>query len=100
MRVAAPRRRPAANELSRRRRELVLVAVAVDRHALHLLHGEVRHAVGRDAALDEPRDPWMLEQREDAALLEEAADEPRRCPVPDDLSAARCSNWPSARSAR
>jgi hypothetical protein len=62
-------------------RELVLVAVPGKRHALDRLHGEVRHAVGGDATLDEPRDPRMLEQRQDAALLEEAAEHSRHAPL-------------------
>ena len=53
--------------------EAARVAVRVDRLAFDELHREIRHAVARQAAVDEVRDPRMLEQRQDASLFEEAA---------------------------
>jgi hypothetical protein len=61
--------------------ELVLVAVADQRLALDQLHGEVRQPVGGHAALEQSRDARMLEQRQDPALLEEAAEHSRRGPL-------------------
>ena len=62
-------------------RELVLVAVPGERHAFDQLHREVGQPVGGHPALEEPRDAGMLEQRQDPALLEEAAEHPRRAPL-------------------
>jgi len=53
------------------------LAVAVDRLAIDKLHGEVRQSVGGEPAVDEPSDVGVLEQREDAAFLDESADDAR-----------------------
>ena len=53
-------------------RQLAGVAPAVDRLAFDQLHREVRNSVGRDAAIDEPRDARMLEQRQNPPFLAEA----------------------------
>ena len=58
-------------------RELVLLAVAIEVHALDQLHGEVGPPARCQAALDQPRDAGMLQLGENAPLLDEAADQSR-----------------------
>ena len=65
-------RRRRAKRRSRARREAVLVAVAVDRLAVDVLHDEVRLAVVGHAAVEQPRDVRMIERREDLSLGAEA----------------------------
>ena len=79
-----------------------LVAEAVDRRALHVLHHEVRTPVGSHAAVEQPRDAGVLERGEDLPLLLEAArqDVARAGPRRTSLSATRLRNAPSSRSAR
>ena len=57
-----------------RHRETVRVAVFPDRRPFDVLHREERKAVGRHAAVEESRDPRMLETGEDLALGEKEAD--------------------------
>src|SRR5687767_8182267 len=49
----------------------MLVAVAVDRLPLDILHREPGHALRGNAAIEEPRDMWVLERCDDLPLLEE-----------------------------
>ena len=55
----------------------VLVGVAIDRRAGHVLHHEVRQAVRRRAAIEERRDVRMVERGENLTLVPEAADDKR-----------------------
>src|SRR5215207_3921907 len=50
----------------------MLIAVAIDRHSLHVLHGEPRRAVFRDASVDQRRDIRVGEPRENLAFVEKA----------------------------
>src|SRR5262245_7719543 len=53
-------------------RQPALVAVAVDRPAFDALHYEVRPAVRRAAAIEEPGDRRVRQRRDDLALALEA----------------------------
>jgi hypothetical protein len=53
-------------------RELMVIAVAIDRHALDVLHDEVRKPVGRRPAIEQARDVRMIEVGENLALVAEA----------------------------
>ena len=53
-------------------RQVVGLAVAVDRLALDQLHREVGQALLGDPAVHQPRDPRVLQQRQDPPLLDEA----------------------------
>ncbi len=55
-------------------RKLAVVAIAIDRLALDVLHHEVRPAVLRHAAVDEPRDAGMLEACKDLTLGDESVE--------------------------
>ncbi len=55
----------------------VLVGIQVDRHALDVLHHEVRQPFGRGPAVEEPGDVRMTERREDLALVPEPPDDQR-----------------------
>ena len=46
--------------------------VVVDRFAIDILQGEVRHAILTDAGIEEPRDVGMVESRQDASLAQES----------------------------
>src|ERR1700722_2871497 len=50
-------------------RELLLIAEGVDRHAVHILHGQIQIAILRDAAIEKARYIRMLKAGEDLALL-------------------------------
>ena len=54
------------------------VAILIDRFAVDELHREVGKPAGGDAAVDEASDAGVLEQRENATLLDESPDDPRR----------------------
>ena len=56
----------------------MIVGVAIDRRALHVLHHEVGKALGRGAAVEEPRDVRMVQRGEDLPLVAEAADDQLR----------------------
>src|SRR5689334_13214892 len=58
-------------------RQMPRRAVVVDRLAIDELHGEVRQPVRRQAAVDEASDVGVLEQGENATLLDEATDDAR-----------------------
>ena len=58
-------------------REVPCLAVAVDRLAFHELHCEIWESTRGDAAIDETCDARVLEQGEDAALLDEASHDTR-----------------------
>ncbi len=60
--------------------ERLAIAVRRDGFACHVFHGEVRPAVGGDAAVEEARDVRVLKARENLALAEKA---------PQNLSAVR-----------
>ena len=67
-------------------RQPLLVAVAIDRHALDELHHEVRLAVGGRAAVQQPRDVRMIQRGQRLALgLEPAHDAVGIRPRPDHL---------------
>jgi hypothetical protein len=53
--------------------EVTGVAVRVDRLTLDELHREVRQPVSGQSSVDEMRDAWMLEQRQDAPFLDKAS---------------------------
>ncbi len=57
--------------------ELEVVAVAIERPSRDVLHGEPWQSRVGDAAIEQARDARMRERREDAPLLEEAANEQR-----------------------
>jgi hypothetical protein len=48
------------------------IAKAVDRLAPDVFHDEVGHSVGRGAGIEQARDVWVVEGRENAALGLEA----------------------------
>ena len=54
--------------------ESVLIAIAVDRRAVDVLHGEVRELVVGDATVEKPSDARVRERGEDLPLVEESAD--------------------------
>jgi hypothetical protein len=56
-------------------RQAVLVAVAVDRDTLDVLHHEVRQAVVGGAAVEQPRDVRVVDGGQDLALGAEATDD-------------------------
>ena len=56
------------------RAEAMLVRVAIDRNARDVLHDEVRQALRRGAAVEEARDVWMVQGREDLAFVAKAPD--------------------------
>ena len=57
--------------------ELVLVAVAIDWHAVHVLHHQIGLAQRGDAAVEETGDGRMFERREDLPLRLELLDQRR-----------------------
>ena len=57
--------------------ERALVAIEIERAAVDVLHREPGKVGGSDAAVEQARDVRVRERRENAALLEEAADEQR-----------------------
>ena len=57
----------------RRDRQTLLVAVLVDRLAVHVLHDEVRRTLGRRTAVEEAGDVRMVQFGENLALGAEAA---------------------------
>jgi hypothetical protein len=59
-------------------RQPVIVAVPIDRLAIHELHHEVRLAVGRRAAVHQPRDVGVIERRQRLALQPETLHDLRR----------------------
>ena len=77
------------------------LAILGERLAFHVLHHEVRHAVRRGAAVDQPRDVRVFEMREYLPLVAEALDEEIASSPPRiSLIATRFSNSLSARTAR
>ncbi len=52
--------------------ELVDVAIAADRFALYILHHEIRQAIVARASIDQPRDVWVVELRQNLPLVTEA----------------------------
>ena len=59
-------------------RQAVLVAVAIDRHAVHQLHHEERLPVRGGAAVHQPRDVGMVERRQRLAFELKAPEDLRR----------------------
>src|SRR5262245_27846851 len=50
-------------------RKLALGTVAIDRDAVDVLHGEPRQTIGRRAAIEQLRDAWMIERRENLPFV-------------------------------
>lgn len=75
MRVLHGGANPAEQFQATLERQATLVAVAVDRYALDVLHREPRHAVRGHSPVEEAGDVPVVERREDLSLLDESADE-------------------------
>src|SRR5437762_4400107 len=56
-------------------RQAMVVGVAIDRSAGHVLHDEVGQAVGCGAAIEERRDVGMLERSQNLAFVPKSADD-------------------------
>src|ERR1700685_2360849 len=52
--------------------EVLLIAEAVDRHAVHIFHGQIQIAILRDATIEKARYIRMLQAGENLPLLAES----------------------------
>src|SRR5258707_15206810 len=57
------------------RGQRVRVAVGVDRFAVHVLHDEVGKSVVGGTAVDEARDIWMIELRQNLSFIAKTAED-------------------------